>query len=1177
MTTGAQFAHLHVHSTYSLLDGAIRIKDLVKRADALGMSSVAITDHGNLFGALEFYCAARDVGVKPIIGYEAYVAPGSRHDRKTDSTGETSYHLLLLAKDARGYKNLVKLASKAYLEGYYYRARVDKEILAEHHEGLVCMSACLGGEINRRLLREDYEGARRVAGEYQDMFGKDNFFIEVMDHGLEEQRRIAEGLKRLATEIDAKLVGTNDCHFLHADDAIAQDALVCINTAKLLSDTNRLKFDSSDMFFKDGAEMQRALKDYPDAARNTLHVAEMCQVEVELDVTHAPVFHQEGVEDNVAFLRQLCQEGMQRRFANPTQEAGDRLERELGIIERMGYVDYFLTVWDFVHYAREQGIPVGPGRGSGCGSMAGFCLGINDIDPIKHEIVFERFLDEARQEPPDIDIDFSPDGRDKVIDYVREKYGSEHVAQIITFGTLGAKAAIRDVGRVLDVPLAKVDEVAKLVPDGVKVTLANAFEQSREMREMRRTDGDASRIFDIAERVEGLARNASKHAGGVVLADRPLTDYVPLAIVKDDVATQFSMKWVAKAGLLKFDFLGLRTLATIAKTIDNIKETRGEDLDLDRIPLDDGKTFELLSRGETAGVFQCEKSGFRELMARLEPDRFEDLIVMVALYRPGPLAGGLVDQFIECKHGRAAPEYALPEMEEILKGTYGVMVYQDQVMRILHAIADFPMNEALTLIKAISKKDRAYMDAQKKVFLERTAARGVDRRTAQALYDQILAFAGYGFNKAHSTAYGLIAYQTGYLKANYPVEFMAALLTCEMINSDKTAEYVEECRRMGITVLVPDVQESDEAFTVDGDAIRFGLGGIKGIGHKAIEAILDARAETGPFRSLGHVCEHVDLKAVNRSVVEALIKSGAMDRIGGSRAGLLAGLDDCLSAGSTLQSDRRKGQGNLFAVLEADSGIRHAETSLPDIPEWSDSQKLTFERETLGLYMTSHPLARCEEQIQRFATSTIDSLSELSDGSEVTIGVWIQSVRYTAPKKGQAAGERMATVAVEDLTGACTGVIFPDDFKQYGRLIEPHRAVFLTGAVDLGRQGPNIKISRVVDMENAACELASGIRVTVPCDDMTDDALVDLSSLLRAAPGKIPVVMVFDEGRGRSTVYRVSDTIRVRPDRAFLICVEGIVGKGNVAILGNGGTAADRQEEASPAKEAVHSAGASNV
>jgi len=1176
MTTDAQFAHLHVHSTYSLLDGAIRIKDLVKRADALGMSSVAMTDHGNLFGALEFYCAAKEAGVKPIIGYEAYVAPGSRRDRKTDSAGEASYHLLLLAENAQGYKNLLKLATKAYLEGYYYRARVDREILAEHHAGLVCLSACLSGEISQLLLRDNYDGARRVAGEYQDMFGKDNFFIEVMNLGLEEQRRIAEGLRRLATDIDTKLVGTNDCHFLDADDAVAQDALVCINTNKLLSDTNRLKFESGDMFFKDPAEMERALADYPNAARNTLHVAEMCNVEVELDVTHAPVFHQEGVDDNATFLRQLCQEGMRRRFDEPSQEVRDRLERELGIIERMGYVDYFLTVWDFVRYAKEEGIPVGPGRGSGCGSMAGFCLRINDIDPIKHEIVFERFLDEARQEPPDIDIDFSPDGRDRVIEYVRQKYGEEHVAQIITFGTLGAKAAIRDVGRVLDVPLAKVDEVAKLVPDGVKVTLADAFEQSRELRDLRRTDGDASRIFDIAERVEGLARNASKHAGGVVLADRPLTEYVPLAIVKDDVATQFSMKWVARAGLLKFDFLGLRTLSTIAKSVENIKRSRGEEVDLDRIPLDDSKTFELLSRGDTSGVFQCEKSGFRELMARLEPDQFEDLIVMVALYRPGPLAGGLVDQFIECKHGRAKPEYLLPEMEEILKGTYGVMVYQDQVMRVLHAVADFPMNEALTLIKAIGKKDRPYMDAQREVFLERTEARGIERKTAQALYDQILAFAGYGFNKAHSTAYALIAYRTGYLKANYPIEFMAALLTCEMISSDKTAEYVEECRRMGITVLAPDVQKSDEAFAVEGEGIRFGLGGIKGIGHKAIEAIVHARAETGGFRSLGHFCEYVDLRAVNRAVVEALIKSCAMDSIGGPRAALLAGLDDCLSAGATLQSDRRKGQGNLFAALATDSGARQAETRLPDVPEWSDSQKLTFERESLGLYMTSHPLARHAEQIERFATCTLDKLSELSDGSEVTLGVWIQSVRYTAPKRGKTAGERMATMVAEDLTGTCTGVIFPDDFKRYARLIEPHRAVFLIGTADLGRQGPNIKIDRVVDVENGACELAGAVRVTVPCNDMSDATLADLSSLLRAAPGKIPVLLVFEEGDDRSTVYRVSDTMRVRPDRAFVTCVEAIVGKGNVAIIGSGGMP-DRRGNASPDREPVQIAGASNA
>ena len=1150
------FAHLHVHTTYSLLDGAIRIKDLVHRAAEFHMPAVAMTDHGNLFGAVEFYCAAREAGVKPIIGYEAYMAPGSRFDKNASDAGEASSHLLLLARNRTGYHNLIKLASAAYLEGFYYKPRIDRELLAAHSDGLVGMTACLSGEVSHHLLSDNSAAAVETVKTYQDIFGRENFFIEVMNHDLAEEKRIVDALKGLADEAGVPVIGTNDVHYLDRADAKAQDALLCINTGKLMSDPGRLRMGTDQLYFKDADEMQRALAAFPEAAANTLLVADMCNLDLELGVMHAPEFREEGVEDNVAYIEKLCNEGVRRRFSEVTPEVEERLRRELDVIERKGYVSYFLIVWDFVRHARSRGIPVGPGRGSVCGSLVAYSLGITDIDPLEHDILFERFGDIEREEPPDIDIDFCQDGRDEVIRYVREKYGSENVAQIITFGTLAARGTIRDVGRVLDIPLARVDAVAKLVPEGVKVTLADAFDKTRELRDLRANDPQMGELFDIAERLEGLARHASTHAAGVVLSDKPLTEYVPLAKTGDDITVQFTMDYLEKVGLLKFDFLGLRTLTIIAKALENIKTTTGSALALEKVPLDDAKTFALLSRGETSGVFQCESRGFREILVQLEPDRFEDLIVMVALYRPGPLGGGLVDQFIDCKHGRSQPHYPVADMEKLTHSTYGVMVYQDQVMRILNTLADFPMNEALTLIKAISKKKQGYISSQKKIFVERMAARGTDAKIAGELFAQIEAFAGYGFNKGHSTAYALIAYRTAYLKANYPLEFMAALLTCEMISSDKVAEYVNECKRMDIEVLPPDVNQSVEGFAVSGDAIRFGLGGIKGIGHKAIEAIVQAREKVGPFQSLYHFCEHVDLHAVNRTGVDALVKSSAFDSVGGPRAALAAAIDDALAAGNSRQRDRQKGQVTFFDAFEA-QGIGSDDVgSLPSVPEWPETQKLAYEKETVGIYLSSHPLARYEETLNAYSTCSIAGLPEMQDKTEVVVGGWIQSVRYTAPKNGKMAGERMAMISFEDLTGTCSAVIFPGDFKRYGRLVEPHRVVFLVGRVDLVRQEPSIKISRIVAVEDAPREFSDSVEITLRCDRHNEETLVAIDGVLRDRAGASRVTLVFDEGAGQSTLFRIADTVRVCADDAFVGRIEEIVGKGNVKRLasakGNG-------------------------
>jgi DNA polymerase III subunit alpha len=844
------FVHLHVHSHFSLLDGAITIPQLVKAAEDYGMPALALTDHGNLYGAVQFYKACTAAKVKPIIGMEAYVAPGSRTDRKRTPSG-AFFHFILLARNEEGYRNLMRLSSSAYLEGYYYRPRIDKEILAKHSKGLIGMSACLSSEINRAALQGDDAELRAQIESYRSLFEPECFFLEIQRNGLQEQERILEKIPPLAKEYGIPLVATNDIHYLRREDARAQEVHLCINTGQTMDDSDRLRFNSDQFYFRSKAEMERVLGDFPDAIENTARVAEMCDLQLDFTKTHLPVFEISTREDPVSYFRELCLAGCLERYPDfdSRPDIRERLDREMAVIERMGYVSYFLIVWDFIRYARENGIPVGPGRGSAAGSIVAYSLRITNVDPLAYDLLFERFLNADRISMPDIDIDFCMEGREKVIEYVKRKYGEDRVCQIITFGTMAARAVLRDVGRALGVPLPEVDAIAKRIPAGPKVSLRESLDADPDLKKLREGDAKIRELFEISLRLEGLNRHSSTHAAGVVIGDAPLIETVPLQKNGDDITTQFGMEDLESIGMLKMDFLGLRTLTVIDRALSLIEKSRGVRIDIDAIPLDDPKTYELLCRGDAAAVFQLESKGMRDLLRRLRPDRFEDIIALLALYRPGPLEGGMVDTYVQRKHGLEPMVFEHPILEPILSETNGVILYQEQVMRIANQMAGFSLNEADTLRKAMGKKKKEIMEKFKEKFSSGAASKGIDRGLATRIFDLIEFFAGYGFNKSHSTAYALVSYQTAYLKANYPTEFMAAVMTCEMSNTDKILEYLEECRRMGIETLPPNINRSEKGFTVEGNRIWYGLEAVKGLGGKVVDAMIEERQKNGEFRS----------------------------------------------------------------------------------------------------------------------------------------------------------------------------------------------------------------------------------------------------------------------------------------------------------------------------------------
>ncbi len=1138
------FVHLHVHSHYSLLDAACKIDDLLKACKAHGMPACALTDHGNLFGAVEFYTKAREAGIKPIVGCEVYMAPGSRFERERGADGDSFYHLVLLAKDLEGYRNLSKLVSAGYQEGFYYKPRIDKEILATHAAGLIGLSACLKSEVLRHFLLGREEEAERSIFELSEILGRENYYLEMMDHGIPEQKKANAWLAEMSKKTGLGLVVTNDIHYMDRSDSVAHDVLLCIGTGKTLSDEKRRRYSSDEFYFKSGEEMARLFPDHPEAVSRTKEVADRCNLVLPLGEHHYPVFESDHPGGSGPHLRALCEAGVRDRYKEGagSEEVVSRLERELSVIDKQGFVNYFLIVWDFVRFARSEGIPVGPGRGSAAGSIVAYSLGITDIDPLKYDLLFERFLNPGRNEPPDIDIDFCERRREEVIRYVRDKYGERNVCQIITFGKLLARAVVRDVGRVLEVPLPEVDALAKKIPMGVG--LRQALEQEPELEDRYRTDPKIKQLIDIAERLEGLCRHASTHAAGVVISDKPLTEYVPLYVSKGEVTTQFDMNHLVMIGLLKMDFLGLKNLTIIDKTLSNVRASRGETVDLASIPVDDADTYALISRGETVGIFQLESSGMRDLMQKLKPDVFEDLIAAIAIYRPGPLGSGMVDSFVAVKHGRQKAQYLHPELEPILKETHGMILYQEQAMRITNRLAGFSLVDADHLRKAMSKKKEALMAEYREQFVEGAVERGKNREVAEKIFEQIRHFAGYGFNKSHSAAYAVLSYQTAYLKAHVPAEFMAGLLSVRADNTDSVVKLVEECRRMGIDVLPPDINESREDFTVVGGHIRFGLAAVKGVGDKAVQAVTKVREAGGPFASLFDFCRRIDMQAVNRKSVETLILAGAFDQLGPSRASLATGLESAYEAGTLAQTDRAAGQMTFFDTFEEKDGFTN--DTLPDVPEWPERERLAHEKETLGFYLTSHPLARHERDLKAFSDATIQELDEGEWESPVLVGGMISSPSVKRVKSGKNAGRPFAVFQLADLTGGLEAVAFPDAYEKLKNIILEDAIVFVKGRLDRKGGGLSLYADEIIPVEHGRDLLADRVVISLGHTGLGEDVLRALKNVIQENPGTCRVHFEFLDPSGRRILLEVDEDFNTAPGASLEAGVKTVLGDGHL-------------------------------
>ena len=1162
MRAHADFVHLHVHSEYSLLDGASRLDRLVARGRELRFPALALTDHGSLFGAIDFYLACQKAGIKPIVGAELYVAPGSRFERaNVDGQYEGAHHLTVLARNLTGYKNLIKLVSRAYLEGFYYKPRVDRELLAQHADGLLVLSGCLNSEVSRLLSQGEEAKARQAAGWHQEVFGRENYFMELQAHGLPEQPAVTEGTLRIARAIGAPVVGTNDSHYLEPTHARAHELLLCIQTGTTIRDPNHWRFSTDQFYLKSADEMRQVFADLPEAYRNSLGVAERCNLELALNQFRLPHYQVPEGHTLESYLAELAWEGLRRRYGSaPPEAVVDRLKHELAVIEKMGFAGYFLVVWDFIQFARSRGIAVGPGRGSSAGSVTAYCLGITNIDPIRHGLLFERFLNPERISLPDMDIDFSDDRRDEVIEYVARKYGRDNVAQIITFGTLGAKAVIRDVGRALGMAYGEVDRIAKLVPPLLNITLDDALGKSPPLAELVRSDPRVAELWDAARVLEGCTRHASTHAAGVVISDEPLIELIPLYKdpKKNEIVTGYAMEAIEKIGLLKMDFLGLRTLTVIANTVKLIAETHGVALDPDAIPFDDPKTYQLLSEAKTFGVFQLESAGMRDALRGLRPDRFEDLVAIVSLYRPGPME--LIPEFISRRHGRSKITYEHPLMEKYLRETYGIMLYQEQVMQIASEMAGFTMGEADTLRRAMGKKDRDLMARQRVKFLEGCKARGIGERKAEKIWDLIEKFAGYGFNKSHGSAYAVVAYQTAYLKANSPVEFMAALLTSEMGDTDKIVTYIEECRAMGIQVLQPDVNASAIQFSVVGGVIRFGLAAIKNVGETAIASILKTREERGPFASLADFCRRVDLRLVNRRVIESLIKAGAFDSLGVARAQLLASVDEAIEVGQRHQRDREEGQISLFEAAGAGppssaSAPDGAGDTAPPLPEWDAEQLLTYEKEVLGFYLSGHPLARFAHLIQRFGVTSIGALAGLRPGSRVKLFGLVTALKEIPTKSG----ERMAFATLEDMEGSVELTVFPGPFRIAAPLLRSREPIVVRGRVDDTDRGRVVLAEEVHPLEGeggdsrvaAADPFESPpspqrCRVQVAADGDVRPLLGQLRQHCAEHRGSVPLYLhlLLPE---QEVVVHVRE-LSVNPEPGLVAKIEALLGPGSVEV-----------------------------
>ena len=1084
------FVHLHVHTEYSLLDGASRIKELISAVKAKGMDAIAVTDHGVMYGAVDFYKEAVSQGVKPIIGCEVYLAPGSRKEH-FDVDGKRYYHLILLAENMIGYRNLVKLVSLGNTEGFYYKPRIDKEILRKYHEGLICLSACIAGEIPRSIIEDNDDHADDLVREYLDIFGKENFFLELQDHGMAMEHKSNQGLVRLARKYDVGLVVTNDIHYVNRTDSNFHDVLLCIQTGKMLDDEDRMRFPSDDFYLKSPEEMRKLFPELNEAYDNTVRIAARCNVEFEFGHLHLPRFPlPDGLTDQ-EYLRQLCMERLTGRYPDAGKDVTERLEYELGIIHRMGYDSYFLIVWDFINYARSQSIPVGPGRGSAAGSIVAYILGITNLDPLKYDLLFERFLNPERVTMPDIDVDFCYQRREEVIDYVKRRYGSDHVAQIITFGTFAARGAIRDVGRVMGVPYGDVDKVAKMIPTELGITLDKALEASSDLRALYDEAPAVHKLIDYARAIEGLPRHSSTHAAGVVIARDPLTEYMPVQVVDGTLVTEYDKDHVEELGLLKMDFLGLRTLTVIGDALKNIKKTHGIDIDINAIPLEDKKTTDMLCAGRTDAVFQLESEGMTNLVRELHPERFEDLIPLVALYRPGPLGSGMVDDFIGGRHGTKTPHYLHPSLEPILKETFGVVLYQEQVMQIVQVLANFTLGQADILRRAMGKKKHSVLMSQKEAYLAGTKKNGIDPPLAEKIFDLLTHFADYGFNKSHSAAYALVAWQTAYLKAHYPVEFMAAMLS-SLTDTAKIAFYIQICRRMGINILPPDINASEPSFAVDNGAIRFGLAAIKNAGNNAIDAVVSERAQDGAFTSLEDFCVRVDSRLVNRRMLETLIKCGAFDSFCRKRAQMLAVLDQILAVAAGKQRDRLTGQMDLFSAMGGDDNAD--EVVMPDIPEVDEMTRLTWEKEATGFYITGHPLDRFKEKVDNLVSIGDILLGKYQDKKRVRIGGLVTEARRISTKKG----ETMCFARIADYASDIEVVVFPCVFYECVELLTEDKAVMVEGRVDRTDDGAKLLADRIVSLD----EYEPDYYITVRPEVYDEERMSQLKTLMQRYHGR---------------------------------------------------------------------------
>jgi DNA polymerase-3 subunit alpha len=1136
----SDFVHLHLHTQFSLLDGACRIKELVHQALEYKMPAVAITDHGNMFGAVDFYEACIKGGVKPILGCEVYVAPKSRLDRRESGVYESSNHLILLSKDEEGYHNLMKLVSAGYIEGYYYRPRIDKELLVRYNKGLIASSACLKGEVASFLMADRFNDALKAADDFSHLMGKDNFYLEIQENMIPEQRIVNEGMLKIAKELNLPLLATNDVHYLKKASAHSHEALLCIQTQTTLDDPNHMRFQAAEFYFKSPEEMKTLFSYAPESVRNTIAVAERCNVKLEFGKYHLPHYTAPDGKTREAFLRELCQEGLKKRYGDaPGPDILSRLEHELKTISGMGFISYFLIVWDFIHYAKGKGIPVGPGRGSAAGSVVSYLLGITELDPLKYKLLFERFLNPQRVGLPDIDIDFCFERRQEVIDYVTAKYGKENVSQIITFGTMQARAVIRDVGRVMAVPYAEVDRIAKLVPPELGITLEDAL-KTDELKHLYTNNAQVKELIDTARDLEGLSRHASVHAAGVVISDKPLDNYMPLAKIDDATITSgYSMKGLEKIGLLKMDFLGLRTLTVIDEALKIIRRTKGADLDVDHIPLDDKKTFDLFSGAQTIGVFQLESAGMRDILKKLKPSVFEDIIAILALYRPGPIGSGMIEDFVLRKNGLKPIVYDHPKLEKILKDTYGIMVYQEQVMQIASELAGFSLAQADLLRRAMAKKIPEEMEKQRSQFVEGSVRSKIDKRIATKIFDLIDYFSGYGFNRSHSAAYAVISYRTAYLKANYPVEFMTALLTSEKENTDKVVEYVKECHHMGLKVSHPNVNDSFSKFTVADDAsVRFGLLAVKNVGRGAIDSIVEARQKEGIFKSLEDLCERVDLRLVNRKVIESLIKCGAMDDFGLFRSQMMSMLPECLDQSAKAHRDRDRGQLSFFDMgLSQESGFKRFNVQAPQIREWPEIQLLAFEKDILGFYISGHPLVRYEHLLKRFSSCGIAHLAGRTDGEEISIVGLINKIKITTTR---AKAEKMAILKVEDLAGIVEVLVFPNTYRQVSKNIVANNVVLIRGKLNLREDSPKILASNITAIDEAY-RLISAINIDL--SGLKENILGTLKEKLALSPGSVPVYLHLDMSPTRKTKILVAQDLFVQPRAELFNDIEELLGE----------------------------------